>query len=359
MMKAQKRPRSVFNGLFAGFLICLAGPAVAASQTHFYQGKTITLVYGSSPGGTGDMRVKSVITHLKKHIPGNPNIVIEYMPGGGGRKAANHVFHLGASSDGLTLGAMTSALVPGAVLGESGVLYDLDKFIYLGSPYSGVQYVFVTSKKAGLDNLEKLQARPGVRIGAQSVGHIVYNSGRIFAYLLGMKEPRFITGYSGREVDIALISGEVDARANIPETIVRRAHDWIEKRLVDFHAIVEAPKGQGFPHPVFAKLPELESFAKSENERKLLEMYRRFAMVGSPLVLPPGTPRDKAQILKEAISKTFNDPEFKREYKKLTGEDPTPLMLDEQHNTIAELPRDPTIVELFKKLSGPGPLPPR
>ena len=358
-MMPKKNLRLVFDAIFAGFLICLFAPAFATSQTHFYQGKTITLVYGSSPGGTGDMRVKSVITHFKKHIPGNPNIVVEYMPGGGGRKAANHVFHLGASSDGLTLGAMTSALVPGAILGESGVLYDLDKFIYLGSPYSGVQYVFVTNKKAGLDSLEKLRATSGVRIGAQSVGHIVYNSGRIFAYLLGMKEPKFITGYSGKEVDIALMTGEVDARANIPDTIVRRASDWIEKDLVDFHAIIEAPKGQTFPHPLFAKLPELESFAKSESERKLLDMYRRFAMVGSPLVLPPGTPRDKVQILKDAIVKTFKDPEFKKEYRKLTGEDATPLMPDEQHKTVAGLPRDPAIVDLFRKLSGPGALPSR
>lgn len=349
--------RLVSKAIFYVLLIYLLLPGYALSQKNFYEGKTITVVYGSSAGGTGDMRVKSVITHLKKHIPGNPNILVEYMPGGGGRKAANHIFH--READGLTFGAMTSALVPGAILGESGVLYDLNKLIYLGSPYSGVQYVFVTNKKAGLDSLEKLRAASGVRIGAQSVGHIVYNSGRIFAYLLDLKEPKFITGYSGQEVDIALMSGEVDARANIPDTIVRRASDWIEKDLVDFHAVIESPKGQKFPHPLFAKLPELEKFVKSERERNLLDMYRTFAMVGSPLVFPPGTSKEKVQILKDAMVKTYNDPAFHKEYRKLTGEDATPLMPDEQQKAITELPRDPAIVDLFRKLSGPGPLPSR
>jgi len=339
--------------LFASTLL----PAHAFSQTAFYEGKTITFVNATEPGGTGDLRARALVPFLRKYIPGNPTIVTEYMPGAGSRKAANHIYK-GVRPDGLTIGAMLSGMVPGAVLGEAGVLYDIDKLIYLGASFRGVPYVFVTRKEAGLSSIEKLRSTPGVRIGGQSVGHIVYYTGRIFAYVIGMKEPKFITGYSGPEIDLALMRGEVDARANIPDTIVRRRRDWIDKGLVDFHAFIEVPKGKKHSHPAFALLPDLETFAKSDKDRKLLELYRAFAVAASPLILPPNTPKEPVQILQEAAERAFKDPEFHKEFKKLTGDDAAPLMPKELEKSIKELPRDPEVIELFKTLAGAGPLPP-
>jgi tripartite-type tricarboxylate transporter receptor subunit TctC len=333
-------------------------PAFAFSQAPFYQGKTITIINATEPGGTGDLRVRPLVPFLRKYIPGNPTIVVEYMPGGGGRKAANHIYTV-ATPDGLTIGAMLSGTVPAAILGESGVFYDVDKLIYLGASYRGVPYVFVTRKEAGLGGLEKLRSTPGVRIGAQSVGHIVYYTGRLFAYLIGMKDPKFVTGYSGPEVDLALIRGEVDARANIPDTILRRNRDWIDKGLVDFHAFIEVPKGKKHQHPAFANLPDLEGFAKSARERKLLELYRVFAVAASPLILPPKTPKERVQILQAAARRAFNDPEFHKEFERLTGDDAAPLMPEELEKAVRELPRDPEVIDLFKTLVGPAPLPSR
>jgi tripartite-type tricarboxylate transporter receptor subunit TctC len=234
------------------------------SQTPFYQGKTITIVHGRDPGGTGDMRVRAMIPFLQKYIPGNPNIVSEYMPGGGGRKAANHVYR-SARPDGLMIGNPGLGMVAAAVLGESGVLYDLDKFFYLGSPYSSYHPVFLSRKQAGLSSIEKLTAASGVRIGGQSVGFSTYNEGRLFAYILGLKDPKFIAGYAGPEIDQALMRGEVDARATAADSIAQRNPDWLEGGLVDFHTILEIPKGD--KHPQFKQLPELESFARSYRER--------------------------------------------------------------------------------------------
>jgi tripartite-type tricarboxylate transporter receptor subunit TctC len=149
------------------------------SQAPFYEGKTITVVLGTAAGALGDLRTKALVAVLRKHIPGNPTIVIEYMPGGGGRKAANHMYK-SARPDGLTIGAMLAAFVPTAFL-DVGVLYDLDKLIYLGAIQSGVSHVFHTRKGAGLDTLAKLRTASGVRIPAPSVGHITYSGGRTFA----------------------------------------------------------------------------------------------------------------------------------------------------------------------------------
>ena len=92
----------------------LFAPGDLFSQAPFYQGKTITIIQGRSPGGTGDMRVRAVIPLLQKYIPGKPTIVSEFMSGGGGRKAANHMYRQ-ARPDGLTIANIGEGFVTNAV----------------------------------------------------------------------------------------------------------------------------------------------------------------------------------------------------------------------------------------------------
>ena len=212
------------------------------------------------------MMVKSALPYLKKYIPGEPAIVPEYMPGGGGVKAANHIYK-NVRPDGLTIGNVGGGLVSNAVLGEPGVLYDINKLIYLGSPHSHYHWVFMSRREAGLANLEALRSASGVRVGAQSIGHSVYIVGRLFAYLIGLKEPKFVVGYSGPELDLGLLQGEFDARINNADTLVTRNPEWLAKGVINLHAIMEVPKG--LKHDHFGSLPEVEQFAKSERERKV------------------------------------------------------------------------------------------
>jgi tripartite-type tricarboxylate transporter receptor subunit TctC len=340
---------------FAALWSCLF-PPLAFSQAPFYQDKTITIIQGREPGALGDNRVRALVPFLRKYIPGNPTIVSEFMPGGGGRKGTNHIFRV-ARPDGLTIGNVGAGLVANAVLGEPGVQYDLDKLIYLGSPNSVTQYVFLSKKEVGLDDLEKLRGHAGLRVGAQTVGHDIYINGRLFGWILGLKEPRFVPGYSGTELDLALMSGEVDARAQTAAWLVHRNPDWLEKKLVNVHAILEIPKGE--KHPRFGDLPELESFAKSAKERQILALFRSFRLAGSPYILPPGTPKELVEIFQQAITKSFKDPEFHKEFKKLTGDVPTPLMPETMEKYIREIPRSPEIIALFHKIAGAGPLPAR
>ncbi len=342
----------------ATFALALLVPSSAQAQASFFQGKTITIIQGRDPGGTGDLRVRALVPFLQKYIPGNPNIVMEFMPGGGSRKAANHVFR-SARPDGLTIGNFSSAMVSLAILGETGVQYDIDKFFYLGSPYSTYHAVFITRKEAGLNSIEKLRGASAVRIGAQSVGFSTYNEGRLFAYILGLKDPKFIPAFGGAELDPALMRGEFDGRATGPDTILQRNRDWLEKGSVDIHAIMETPKGDKHPTPPFSQLPEIESFATSDKLRKVIALQRSFRVTGTPFVLPPGTPKDRVEILQEAFRKTYKDPAFFAEYKKLTADDPTPLLPENHEQAIREVPRDPEIIEIFKKLVGAGSLPPR
>src|SRR6185295_7521357 len=191
-----------------------------AQSAPYFQGKTILLIQGREPGGTGALRVQAALPYLKKYLPGEPIIVTQFMTGGGGRKATNYVAR-NAKPDGLTLGNVGSGLVANAVLGSTGVEYDIDKLIYLGASNSTAQYIFGSVAKLGLDNLDKLRAHPGLRVGAQTVGHDIYINGRLFSWILGLKDPRFVTGFSGPELDLAMERGELDARANIPDTVLQ------------------------------------------------------------------------------------------------------------------------------------------
>jgi len=325
------------------------------SQAAYYQGKTITIVRGGEPGGSGDMQARALIPFLKKYIPGNPNIIIENMPGAAGMKAVNYIYT--AKPDGLTITAVGSGLAAGPILGLPGVKYDIDKLIYLGSTEHGDPYVFLSRKDAGFDSLEKLRAASGVRIGAQTVGHAVYISGRIFAHLLGLKDPKVVVGFGGPELDVALARGEVDARANSADTVVRRNADALEKGHFNIHATITVPKGNF--HPRFANVPDVETLAKNDRERQLVNLFRAFLYPRWPYVLPPSTSAEIVKTLRGAMVKTFNDPGFHQEFKKLMGGDPSPLTGEEVEKSIRELPRDPEVIGLYKKMAEHGPLPPR
>jgi tripartite-type tricarboxylate transporter receptor subunit TctC len=334
-------------------------PTSLLCQEPFYQGKTISMIVGTEAGGTGELRARSFANQLSRYIPGKPTIFLQFMGGGGGQKAANHMYHV-ARPDGLTIGVIGSGLVANSILGASGVRFDLDKFIFLGSSISRFQRVFTTRKELGLSSLEKLKAYRRLRIGGMSIGSEIYILGRLFTYLLGLEEPVFVPGYGGSELDLAVERGEVDARGNTVGTIMVRSPQWIEKSLMDFHATIEVPRGYNdYPHPLFKALPEMESFAASEKERRLLALYRAMRGVGSPYVLPPATPQRQADILRDAFRKTFQDREFQSDFKKFTVEDASPLMPEEQEKIIRELPRNPEVIELFNIIAGPKPLPKR
>lgn len=344
------------KGVFALLVLVplsqLSGLPSSFADNPFYQGKTIMVVQSAEPGGSGDLRTKAVTAALSKHIPGNPTIMMQYMPGGGGIKAANYMFRT-ARPDGLTIGRVGPGHVQSAVMRDPGVSFDIDQFIYMGSPISRWASVFYTRRELGLTNLEKLQAASRVRIGAQSVGHPVYVRGRLVAWLLGLKEPQFVTGYSAPEMQVAFRQGEIDALVEDP------SDDEIKKEFAHFHLVFNTPNHYKHPYPQFRSLPHIHEFAKTEKEQKLLGLFQVFRAVGDSYVLPPGTARDRVEILREAMRKALKDPEFFQRFKTSFGVEATPLFPEEQQKLVKGAPREAEILELYKALAGHGPLPAR
>ena len=332
-----------------GSTLFFAAPAF--SQTPYYAGKTITILRGGGPGGSGEFQSRALMPYLQKYIPGNPTIVMEYMPGAGGRKAANYFYT--AKPDGLKI-ASAGAMIPGPILGLPGSNYDIDKFPYIGSTETGNPYILFTRKAAGLDTLEKVRRAPALRIGAHSVGHSVYVTARMFAYMLDLKQPKFVVGFTDPEMDVAMQNSELDARTTSnTDSLLRK--DMMDN--IHVHATITNPKGRNDPR--LPGLPDLDTFAKNDKERNVIELLRAFQVPRWPHHLSPGTPPELVKILREAMVKTFKDPAFEQEFKKLMGREPTPLTGEEVQKLVKELPRDPEVIGLYKKLAEHEPLPPR
>ena len=329
--------------------VFLAAPVL--SQTPYYAGKTIAIIRGGGPGGSGEFQSRALMPYLQKYIPGNPTIVMEYMPGAGGRKAANYFYT--AKPDGLKI-ASAGAMIPGPILGLPGSNYDIDKFPYIGSTETGNPYILFTRKAAELDTLDKIRRALALRIGAHSVGHSVYVTARMFAYMLDLKQPKFVVGFTDPEMEVAMQNNELDARTTSNTDGLLR-EDMMDN--IHVHATISNPKGRTDPR--LPGLPDLDTFAKNDKERNVIELLRAFQVPRWPHHLAPGTPPELVKILREAMVKTFTDSAFQQEFKKLMGREPTPLSGEDVQKLVKELPRDREVIGLYKKLAEHEPLPPR
>jgi len=185
------------------------------------------------------------------------------------------------------------------------------------------------------------------------VGHSVYVTARMFSFFLDFKEPKFVVGFNDPEMDVALNNGELDARTsgNI-DSVLKDLGEGVQ-----FHATISNPKGR-----FDGRLPglaDIDTFAKNDKERSVVNLLRAFQVPRWPHHLSPGTPPELVKILREAMARTFKDPGFQQDFKKLMGREPTPLTGEEVEKAIRDLPRDPEVIALYKKLADAGPLPPR
>ncbi len=205
--------------------VCL-GLVEKTPAAPYYKGKTLVLIEGRRPGGTGSFRAQATAKYLQKHLPGQPTIVFKYMPGGGGTAAANYLANV-SKPDGLTIANIGTGVYSNALFGARGVRYKLDDFSFLGSATSGGPYTLIIRPDLRLDSVEKLKAHRGLRFGQRSVGHTMYILDRLMAYVLELKEPKWVLGYSSSEIQSALRRGEADAQSTNLNSFVRNQLEWL------------------------------------------------------------------------------------------------------------------------------------
>jgi len=298
-------------GLLA-LLALMAAPALAGAEAPFYEGKTIRIIVGYSAGGGYDTYSRVLSRHMGKHIPGNPTIIVENMTGAGSLISANHLYKV-AKPDGLTIGHFNGGLFFNQVLEQPGIEFDARKFEFIGAAVKE-EVAFAFTKASGITSLEKWMASKtpvkmgGVAPGAYAPDNVI----RIAKAALGLPI-QLVSGYKGTaDVRLACESGEL-AGSSWGWDSMRST--W-RKSLETGDVVVVL---QGVPKP-FADLPKVPlaiSLAKTDEARQLVEVgIHSPSVFARPFVLPPGTPKDRLQILRTALQQTLKDKEFLAEMEK-------------------------------------------
>ena len=281
--------------------------AVAHASTHdLFQGKVVRVIVGSSAGGGFDTYARTIARHMAKHIPGNPTIVVENMPGAGQRIAANHVFKV-AKPDGLTIGHFFGGLLVGQVLGHPGIEFDARKFEYIGVPAKD-NPVCALTKASGITSIENwMSSKVPVKLGSTGTDDIqMYGVPRILNATIGLPV-QVIAGYKGT-ADVRLAAENKE--------LAGACWGW-ESIRVTWRSAIQAGDVVPVVQVVQQALPDLPKvplaieLAKTEEGQQLIKVgVHDVNAILRPYVLPPGTPKELVATLRRAFAETMKDSEF-------------------------------------------------
>jgi tripartite-type tricarboxylate transporter receptor subunit TctC len=269
----------------------------------FYHGKDLRLIISASVGGGYDVYARAVAKHLGDHLPGNPTIVPQNMPAGGGLGAVNYLYNL-ADRDGTVIGISQNTVPFEPFFGNRQAQFDPLKLNWLGTPTTEVAMYIIwhTSK---IQDLHDAQTREFVAGGA-GAGSTPVLYGRIFNELFGLKA-RFITGYPGQnEILLAMESGEVEAMPSPFWSSLKTSRPrWVPDHLVR----VLFQYGLK-PHPELTGIPFALDLLKTDDDKALLSAASAELGLGRPFAAPPGVPADRIAALRTGLMQTFADPAF-------------------------------------------------
>lgn len=285
-------------------LFCATSTPVDAQES-FYRGKTVRIIVGASAGGGYDTYSRTIARHISKHIPGNPTFTVENMPGAGFLISANHMFKI-ARPDGLTIGHFIGGLFLQQLLGKPGIEFDARKFEYMGAPAQD-NYVLGVSKTTGITSIEQwLSSKTQVKLGGVGAGSATDDIPKVLAATIGLPI-QLVSGYKGTaDVRLAFNGDEVQGVCNAWESFKATWRKEVDSGDINI-VLQNIPK----PHPDLPKIPLAINFAKTDEAKRLINsLVHSVGPTARPYVLPPGTPKDRVQILRRAFLETMKDPEF-------------------------------------------------
>jgi tripartite-type tricarboxylate transporter receptor subunit TctC len=306
--------------------LVVSAVSVARAQdpvAEFYRGKSINLIVGGAVGGGLDNYARLLARHIGKYIPGNPAIIPQNMPGAVSNKAASYLFAQ-AAKDGTAIGAIDAAAVLQPLLSRKSVPHDPSKFIFLGSANADV-YLCIVRSDAPVKSFQETFTKE-VILGATAEGAKAHDLPVLLDNVLGTKL-RIVSGYAGtRELTLALEGGEVQGMCGLSWATLASQHpDWVARGIVRI-IVQEDMKG----HPEMNKMgvPLTVDFAKTDEDRQVMELAYSQSMFGRPHVLPPGVPPARVTALRAAYMAALRDTDLladaaknRLEIEPLPGED--------------------------------------
>jgi tripartite-type tricarboxylate transporter receptor subunit TctC len=284
-----------------------ATTAQAQSIADFYKGKTVTLVVAFGAGGMYGLNARIMGKHLGKHIPGQPNIIVQHKSGAGGSKAASYMY-AAAPQDGSYISELSKDIAVAKVMRPKKLKYDAAKFNYLGRmmPYSAV---FMVWHKLGVKSVDDAKKTEVIVANSGKASHSYIEAAALREWT-GMKL-KLVRGYKGAaNMYKAMESGEAHARIGAWFSLKATKPQWLAQNKV--HLILQTGLEKA---PDLPNVPLLIDFARNAEERKMAELMELGSPVGWGLTAPPGTPKDRVQALRAAFNKMVKDPAFLAEAK--------------------------------------------
>src|SRR5262245_26803972 len=283
--------------------------AAAATAEEFYKGRAMTLIMSADAGGGYASYANAFAPYLSKHIPGNPRITVQYMPGAGGLRATNYLY-TAAPKDGSVIGMVHSSVPYAPLYGLAAARFDPRKFGWLGSldETSGICVAWGTS---GIRNWQDMMSK-GLVVGSSGAGSQMETMPMMLNKLFGSKN-RVISGYKGgNEVYLAMERGEVQGRCgSLVSSINSTRPDWFPQKKVVVPITIALER-----NPQFPDVPAVAEFAKDEHTRQILELVLSPMAMDRPYLVPPGVPADRFRVLRTAFHEAASDPGFLADAKK-------------------------------------------
>jgi tripartite-type tricarboxylate transporter receptor subunit TctC len=293
--------------LAALLVAAVAAPAGAQSIADFYRGKTIRVIVGSTAGDY-DTWARVVVRHLRQHVPGNPNFVVENMPGAGSLIAANFLYNK-AAQDGTALGSVSRNIPNFAFMKHANVNFDPLNFNWIGSPEMTHRACYARAD-SGVTSPEHLFERE-VLMGTDGAGTSLSEMPVLLRNLLGMKF-RTVDGYKGStDIVLAMQRNEVQG---ICQTVMAFANSG--QHLLDDGTVRMLFTTEKDRVPIYeGKVPTIFEYAKTEEQRNILAFHASSLETGRPWLAPPNVPADRVQALRRAYDATMKDRGFLEEAK--------------------------------------------
>lgn len=282
--------------------LALAGTAGAQSVEQFYSGKTINLYIGYGAGGGFDFYGRLFARHAGRHIPGQPNIVPQNMPGAGSLRAANFVYNA-APKDGTALGKVTPSVALEDALGTNGVQYKASEFAWIGrlAPTVDMIMSWHTSKAKTIQDAYRIE----VLAAGDGPGSTAETMPRVLNSVVGTKF-KIITGYQGsNQAMLAMEKGEVDASTVGWSTIAMNKKSWLENKSVNLLVQLSPYRHKDLPD-----IPHMVELGKTEEQKQILGVYASAAAIGRSIFGSPGIPADRVKALRDAFDAMLKDPAF-------------------------------------------------
>lgn len=328
----------------AGALAIQASHAAAASPEEFFKGKTINVIVGFGAGGGYANYCRQVTQYLGEHTPGKPNFICQYMPGGGGVKAANYLANV-APKDGSVLGMISDYAALAQLLEPEKVKYDIREFKWVGVmvPANPLMMVRKGAKVQTFDDLFKEEMIVGL-VGMLAQDGI---NSRLINSVLGTRM-KLVAGYNATaKIALAMEKGEVDASLSSWISWKTRAQSQLASG--EFIPLFQIGYKKAWDLP---DLPLIRDYAKTPDDKKLLDLGAGSAPFGRSISVPPGYPPELLATLRTAFMKTMKDTAFLDSAKKKNIEiDPSPG--EELEPIVAEImATPPALVQKFRDAAG-------